>query len=616
MIIKVLCWNKAIPAVMAGIAFFLMSCQPKIPAKGKMKGEKSALALHRMAETYSKTEQYEKALGLFKRIPEEYADYAELSAVRYQIARHFYLLGEYQYSKEEILKWIEKYPRHSLKGEALVLAGEDFKALGDNPQAFYWWHKAKEAYLHDPQSQGELDEKLQELIEASGIEDLNLLAKYAAGSDHAPRIYHRMASLLLEHNEPEKAQKAAVSLIESTQEQSWASKGRQLLESIQREMSVRSGVVGCLLPLSGPFAIYGQEVLDGIQLGMELFGEPGYGLALELVIRDTKGMAEHAVAGLEDLVKNEKVMAVIGPLSSRTATAAAQKAQALSVPMITLTQKEGIVEEGGMVFRNFLTPSREVERLLDVTISEMGIKRFGILYPDNYYGRYLMNLFWDRLEEMGGMVTAVESYNPDSTDFADQIKKMTGLYYPRPDSLVQKLSEMRPSEEEESETDPEEPEAIVDFDAVFLPDNYQKVAMIAPQLVFHDVLDVLLMGTSLWQSPQLIDLARNYVQGAIFPSGFFERSGEPGVNAFVESYKANFDCAPGILAATGYDTIRLLKYMMEKKGVHTRKDLREALLRCLDFPGVTGMIYFDLQGDIGKEPLLLTISGKQMAVFY
>lgn len=616
MIAKVLWRKKAIPAVMAGIAFFLMSCQPKIAPKGKIKEEESALVLHRTAETHSKANQYEKALGFFKRVHEEYPRYTKLAEVRYQIARNSYLLGEHENSGECILEWIEEYPRHSLKPEALILAGENFKALGDDLQAFYWWLKAEDEYTRNPQIQKELKNRIEELIESGGIEKLELYAEYAIGSDHAPRIYHRMASLLMENNEPEKAKKALIRLIESAPDQSWVSKGRQLLASIQKGTSVRPGVVGCLLPLSGPFAIYGQEVLNGIQLGMGLFGETGDGIALELVIRDTKGTAEQTVDALEDMVKNERVMAVIGPLSSRTAVVAAQKAQTLGVPMITLTQREGIVEEGPMILRNFLTPSREVKRLVDAAVTEMGMKRFGILYPDNPYGQHLMNLFWDSLEEMGGIVTALESYDPDSTDFANQIKKMTGLFYPRPESMVERLKEMTTPEEEESETDLEEPEPIIDFDAVFIPDNYQRVAMIAPQLVYYDVVGILLMGTSLWQSPQLIDLARDYVQGAVFSSGFFERSGEPGIHDFVESYRANFDCAPGVLAATGYDTIRLLKNAIKKRGVYTRKDLQTALLQSPEFQGVTGTSLVDLNGDIRKEPLLMTISGRYMTVLY
>jgi ABC-type branched-subunit amino acid transport system substrate-binding protein len=268
-----------------------------------------------------------------------------------------------------------------------------------------------------------------------------------------------------------------------------------------------------------------------------------------------------------------------------------------------------------MVFRNFLTPSKEIKRLLNPEIFEMGIKRFAILYPDNSYGRFFMNLFWDRLEEIGGTVTAVESYDPDTTDFGDQIKKMTGLYYPRPHSLVRKLSEMRTPEEEESSVYPEEPEPIIEFDAIFIPDNFQRVAMIAPQLVYHDVLDVLLMGTSLWQSPELIENAGDYVQDSIFPSGFFESPEESCVIDFVEEYSAAFDTMPGILAATGYDTIVLLKHMMANNGVRTRGELKDALLECRDFPGLTGNLIFNPEGEVEKEPVLLTVTGRRMVVY-
>jgi branched-chain amino acid transport system substrate-binding protein len=155
------------------------------------------------------------------------------------------------------------------------------------------------------------------------------------------------------------------------------------------------------------------------------------GTKMELIVRDTGGSPEKALAELETLVNTEKVAGVIGPLSSKTATVVSQKAQELGVPIVTLTQRSDIVETGDMVFRNFLTPAQEIDSLVQMATVQLGLKRFGILYPDNTYGRFCMNLFWDRLDEMGGSVTAVEAYPPDGTDFADQIKKMVGLYYPR-----------------------------------------------------------------------------------------------------------------------------------------------------------------------------------------
>jgi ABC-type branched-subunit amino acid transport system substrate-binding protein/predicted negative regulator of RcsB-dependent stress response len=643
--------TKAILALMLGIAFFFTACQPRIPLEKKrleeappdhfalaegywQEGEldkaleaygdylkqyprdkNSALALHRMAEIYAKTDQHEKALDLLRKISRQFPYYTELASTHLQIASHLYSLSQYRASVDECLKWLEEFPWNPLTGDVCVLMGNNLKALGDNSGAFKWWLRAESELVDNLKRQAALNEKLEDLIKTIGIEELEELADSAAETDYAPKVYHRMAVLYLEKNELEKSQMAAMALIRSTPEQYWISAGRQILESIQEELSVNKGVLGCLLPLSGPFAIYGQEVLNGIELGMGIFNKKEDAPDLELVIKDTRGDPELALNALEELANNEKVIAVIGPLSSRAAMASAKKAQTLGIPIITFTQKEGITEEGAMVFRNFLTPSREVDKLLLVAIRQMGLKRFAILYPDNSYGRFFLNTFWDRLEELGGMVTAAETYKTDETDFAEQIKKMTGLFYPRPESLTQKLLAMRTPEEEESIIFPDEPQPIIDFDMVFIPDNFQKVAMIAPQLVYHDIHDVLLAGTSAWQSPQLLETAGDYVQGAIFSSGYFEGLDDAGVNAFVTEYKANFDSVPGILAATGYDTIKYLMEVFADEDVRTRRILQEALFNYTYFDGVTGSISFDSSGEVEKESILLTISGNHFNVF-
>ena len=581
--IKSLLCKKAIPAVVAGMAFFLVSCKARIPVE---------------------TDVREK----------EQAVYVQTAAKQYQLAKDLYLTGKYERSKTEALTWIKNYPGYSLRNDVLVLLGDNSEALGDIPQAFHWWLTAMNERLDDEQMQIILNNKLDKLIETATVEELERLAPYAVGSEYAPKAYYRQAFLFLEQDKLENAQHAARSLIRSTQDPSWISKGREILDRIHGDISVEKGIVGCLLPLSGSFSIYGEEVLNGIELGTDMFAGSGQGPSLELVIRDTEGKSEKAVAELEDMARNKKVMAVIGPLSSKTAVAVADKAEELGVPIITLTQKKGITEAGDMVFRNFMTPSQEVECLVDTVINDMGIKRFAILYPDNSYGRFYMNLFWDRLEETGGIVTSAESYGPEETDFAGQIKKMTGRYYPRPESLVRKLRQMQPPEQDESEIYPEAPEPVIDFEAVFMPDNFQRIVMIAPQLVYHDVLDVQLIGTSLWQSPELIDMAGDYVQDAVFPSGFIEGSGQVGVEEFLEKYRAGFDSDPGILAATGYDTIRLLKEIMDREDVLTRRNIHEALIECKDFQGVTGTISFDSRGEAVKELILLTVSGRRIVV--
>ena len=586
--------------------------------KQRPEGEKSRMALYRIAKIHYNNDLYDKALPLFYRIAREYPGHPELPVVKYDIASIQYRLGEYERSKIEASEWLRRYPDNPLKGDVLFLMGKNCIALRDNPKAFYWLLKAGEESHASSDMQGDITDRIMGLIKNSPIKELNEMAKWAPGTDYAPHIYYRMASIYLNENRLDEAKYAVMALVRSTPEQTWVSIGRHLLERIEEELSVKEGVIGCLLPLSGPFTIYGQEALNGIQLGMGIFNRSEGDSELELIIKDTKGKVEETVLGVEELVHKDKVTAIIGPLASKPALAAAKKAQQLGIPIITLTQREGITDQGEMVFRNFLTPSKEIQRLLDKAVNEMGLKRFAVFYPDNLYGRFFMNLFWDKAEEMGGMITAVESYKPDETDFAVQIKKMVGLHYPRPESAVEMLKKEEDlGSENEGEDEPdseEEPEPIIDFDAVFIPDNHQQVALIAPQFPFYNIFNVRLLGTSLWQSSELIEVADDYVQGAIFPSGFFAESDSDRVKEFVALYRENFGSEPGILAANGYDTIRTLRNILDKGGIKTKKDFQKRLSELDNFYGVTGKISFDNQGEVEKGPLLLTISGKHLLI--
>ncbi len=383
---------------------------------------------------------------------------------------------------------------------------------------------------------------------------------------------------------------------------------------IAEEQAVRVGVIGCLLPLSGSFALYGQEVLNGVQLALaKAFQE---GKSIQLIVKDTRGSAEEAASLVQELAATYKVMAVIGPLASRSALSAAKKAQEIGVPIIALTQREGITAEGDMVFQNFLTPAMEAERLVRKMTGELGLSRFAILYPDTAYGRTLMNLFWDKVEEGGGSITAVESYKPEETDFAVEIKKMVGLHYPRPESVVQALLEKKyrlyQMGAEVGPPTEKEMEPLVDFDAVFIPDNAQKISLIAPQFPFHKVFRVRFLGTSLWQSPELLEHAAEYLQGAVFPSGFSAQSDSPRVKNFVALYRKTYDTEPGILAANGFDTICFLSELISKNSPRTRRDLREAMLASKNFDGITGKVVFNDRREVLKNPALFTIRGKRL----
>ena len=647
MISKMLLFTKAVPAVIVGIVFFLSGCHPKPPAPGQVettkpslfaiaenqreKGEwrkalgnyenfvaqepgnrKAVFAFQRIAEIQIKLNQEKEALTALETIERQYPDYIWIAQVKYQIASLLFNMGKQRRSVDKLVEWMEEYPQDPLQCNVKTLLGNNYVELNDKIEAFRWWFKARKQCADRPDKMVELDDKLNLLISESAPQLLEPMALTAKGTLFASIIYYRIASVYKDQGKLDQAKSAATALIRSTTNEHWISAGNELLARIEGETSVKRSVIGCILPLSGELSIYGEEVLHGIELALGLEKNAGANNGLELVIKDSGGKPAEALAGLQDLVHEEEVIAIIGPLSSKTALETARKAQENNVPLITLTQKQEVTEEGEMIFRNLLTPRQEVEGLLYEISEKRGLKDFAILYPDNSYGRFCMNLFWDRINEIGGSITAVEPYNPAHTDFAASIKKLVGLYYPRPESVTQKLNEMKTPQDAETTIFPDGLQPVIDFEAVFIPDSFERIAMIAPQLAYYDIIDIPLLGTRLWQSPRLIELARDYVQGAIFSSGFFTVPNKPQGTAFLQQYEETFGRKPGILAASGYDTMKLLIKLLSDENVRTRTDLQKALLKCEGIDGTTGAMAFDAEGESLKKPFLLTISGRKM----
>jgi ABC-type branched-subunit amino acid transport system substrate-binding protein len=104
------------------------------------------------------------------------------------------------------------------------------------------------------------------------------------------------------------------------------------------------------------------------------------------------------------------------------------------------------------------------------------------------------------------------------------------------------------------------------------------------------------------------------VQGAIFPSGFFIDNESDVVNDFYDRYMENFEEEPGILAATGFDTIRFLMNIVNIGSFNTRKSFQKELVGYYDYQGLTGLISFDKQGEVKKDPFLLTVAGRRFRI--
>jgi branched-chain amino acid transport system substrate-binding protein len=145
------------------------------------------------------------------------------------------------------------------------------------------------------------------------------------------------------------------------------------------------------------------------------------------------------------------------------------------------------------------------------------------------------------------------------------------------------------------------------FDAIFIPDHYSSVGMIVPYVFFYDLKGITLLGTDGWNNSRILDITGDMLIGSYFADSFTPNSDRPKVKTFVEDFKEVYMREPGLFEAYGYDTVKMIQFLMRTQGVNDRDEMMPALLSIRDYKGVTGDTTIERNGESTKEPFILTV---------
>jgi branched-chain amino acid transport system substrate-binding protein len=650
--------------VLTCLLIVLSACVPKPPVPPEPVAVGAEEDLFIAAENMYEAQYYQQALDAYRAFLNRYPDRPLAPAALMKIGKINSILGNDDEARRNYSRLISEYPGSSFYPDAWVeilssyyheknyvdvinqaadvlrsidsathvfrvyaLVGDAYMALGLPVDAFKYYLEAQQRATDYEQEA--ITQKLKAV--AAQLDSEQILELLEDVDNEVPRGY-LMFQLGLNYAMHEKYNEALIALgnfIDRFPEHPDAPLAEDLIKQIKESALLGRYTVGCLLPLSGPYQSVGYRALKGIELALDRFSAKTQDPQVNIVVKDSAGSPEQTRIAMQELI-DDQVAAIIGPIV--TAEVAATEAQKSKIPIITLTQKDNITSIGDYVFRNFITPEMQVNALVDYATLSLGLNRFAILYPNETYGITFMNLFWDRLIENGAKVVGLEAYNPQNTDFANPIKKLVGLYYEIPEDLkeVAELSaddagdrqqlalgdseqslEPENTGQSQEQKKEEEPEAIVDFDAIFIPDSPKTAGLIIPQLAFYDIKDVYLLGTNLWHSDDLIKMATSYVQGAIMPDGFFAESAEPVVQDFVKAFEATYEEKPGFIEAVVYDSAMMVFSVLVKPDLRFKSELKNELLNLTDFSGVTGPTHFDENGEAQKQLHLLQIKGRR-----
>lgn len=366
--------------------------------------------------------------------------------------------------------------------------------------------------------------------------------------------------------------------------------------------------IGVLLPLSGKYAPPGKQLKEALQMAVEDSGS-----AVQLVFRDTEGDPEVALGHFEDLVLQDGVAAVVGPLLTECAELVGPQAQAAHIPLVTLSQASGLTQDQDWVFRTWPTPELQVEGLLDYVMGEQGLLNFAVMAPDNDYGRAARDAFASGVERRGGSITAVVMYDPEATDFRKDAEALGGKDYEARQSELYRLRR----EAEERGEDPSKVvlPPMVDFDGIFIPDAHTRVALVSSALAYEEfaignfqptkrATPVPLLGLNGWHSDELYKRGGLYVQNSYFVDSFYAQ--DPEISGWAEDFRNIEGRAPTSLDAIGYDTGRLVS-VAARMGATTREDWRMALEGAQVSRPVSGALRFNEEGELDREFYVFTI---------
>ncbi|SDD53465.1 penicillin-binding protein activator [Belnapia rosea] len=270
--------------------------------------------------------------------------------------------------------------------------------------------------------------------------------------------------------------------------------------------------VGLLLPLSGANRPLGQAMLNAAQLALFDRADPG----IEFLPRDTGSTAAGAAQAAQSAL-GEGARALAGPLTLAETGAVAAPARAAGAPVMAFTSDAAQAGNGVWVLGT--TPAEQAERVA-AAAAEAGARRFGLIAPDDAFGRRLAAALRTRLPALGlpAPLVVLQARLGDSASAARDLIAQAG-----PDGL----------------------------DAVLLGLSGERAKAAAQVLATAQPAKPRLLGTVLWAQDPVV------AQEPALADAWFPGPDPATRAAFDQRYQSAFGERPPRLAGVAYDAAAL-----------------------------------------------------------
>lgn len=283
--------------------------------------------------------------------------------------------------------------------------------------------------------------------------------------------------------------------------------------------------IGVILPFSGPFAPYGQQISSGIKVYMHAHGDTVAGRKIEIIYKDDTGVAPEIDRRLaQELLVAEKADMLAGFGMTPAALAAAPVATQAKRPMIVMNAASAIVPSRSPYIVRVSLSLPQVTGPMAQWAVKHKIRKVYTLVADYAPGIDTEKGFISAFQELGGTISGNVRVPVSNTDFA---------------SYVQKIKD-------------EKPDAIF----MFLPPGPATISFVkAYEERGLREAGIQLLGTHDLTDETLIDSLGEGIIGTV-TSGYYSAAHDSDLNRkFVKEYKEMFgqDAKVNFMSTTGYD---------------------------------------------------------------
>ena len=342
------------------------------------------------------------------------------------------------------------------------------------------------------------------------------------------------------------------------------------------DSEVNEIVIGEFGSLTGTTATFGISTKNGIDMAVDEVNKAGglLGKKVRVIVEDDQGKPEEAQTVVTKLINKDRVVAVLGEVASSRTMAAAPVAQQNGIPLISPSSTNPKVTEiGDYIFRVcFIDPFQGLV-MAKFAANTLKVKKVDILRDiKNDYSVGLADVFIDNFKKMGGGIVDNQSYSEGDTDFSAQL---TAIKAKNPE-------------------------------AVFLPGYYTEVGLVARQAKKLG-LTVPFLGGDGWDSPKLIEIGGDAVNGSYYSNHFSVSDPNATIQKFVGDYKTRYKATPDALAGLAFDAAGILFDAIKRANSADGAKIRGEIAQTKDFPGVTGRITLDRDRNAVKPAVVLQV---------